>query len=74
MSGGISFPSDQILLLFVISPIVEDLFDFPFWFVFYEVGGGSRKFGLWASVSLYRVRRDTWNTLWILQLSGSLSQ
>jgi hypothetical protein len=38
MSGGVSFPSDQILLLFVICPIAEDLFNLPFWFAFYEVG------------------------------------
>jgi hypothetical protein len=36
--NSISFPSDQILLLFAISPIAEDLFDLPFRFSFYEVG------------------------------------
>jgi hypothetical protein len=38
MSGGIFFPSDQILLLFAICPIAKDLFNLPFRFSFYEVG------------------------------------
>jgi hypothetical protein len=38
MSGGVSFPSDQILLLSAICPIAEDLFDFPFGFSLHEVG------------------------------------
>jgi hypothetical protein len=40
MSGGVSFPSDQILLLSAICPIAKDLFDLPFRFSFYEVGWG----------------------------------
>jgi hypothetical protein len=40
MSGGVSFPSDQILLLFAICPIAEDLFNLPFRFSFYKVGWG----------------------------------
>jgi hypothetical protein len=43
MSWGISFPLDQILLLFVICPIAEDLFNFPFQFAFYEVQWGSQE-------------------------------
>jgi hypothetical protein len=38
MSGGVSFPLDQILLLFAICPIAKDLFDLPFRFSFYEIG------------------------------------
>jgi hypothetical protein len=38
MSGGISFPSDQILLLLMIYPIAEDLFYFPFRLSLHEVG------------------------------------
>src|SRR5580693_6781919 len=37
MSRGVSFPSDQILFLFAICPITEDLFDLPFRFSFYEI-------------------------------------
>jgi hypothetical protein len=40
MSGGVSFPSDQILLLFAICPIAEDLFHFPFGLSLYKIGWG----------------------------------
>jgi hypothetical protein len=40
MSGGISLPSDQILLFLAICPIAEDLFDFPFGFSLHEVRWG----------------------------------
>jgi hypothetical protein len=46
MSWGVSFPSDQILLLFVVCPIAENLFDFPLWLSFYEVRWGFQE--VWA--------------------------
>jgi hypothetical protein len=37
MGWGIAFPSDKVLLLFLVNPISEDHFNFPFWFAFYKV-------------------------------------
>jgi hypothetical protein len=37
MGRGIAFPSDKVLLLFLVDPISEDHFDFPFGFAFNEV-------------------------------------
>ena len=36
-------------------------------------GGGRWKLGPWKSVSLYGVRRSTWNTSCIFQVTGSVS-
>ena len=36
-------------------------------------GGGWVKFGLWSSVSLYGVRRSTWNTRCIFHVTGRVS-
>ena len=37
MGWGIAFPPDKVLLLFLVNPISEDHFDFPFWFAFYKI-------------------------------------
>jgi hypothetical protein len=37
MGWGIAFPSDKILLLFLVDPISEDHLDFPFRFAFYKI-------------------------------------
>jgi hypothetical protein len=39
-----------------------------------NLGGGSRKFGPYLSVSLYGVSNLVWNALWIFQCEGNLRQ
>jgi hypothetical protein len=46
MGWGISFPLDEVLLLFAICPSVKDLFNLPFWFTFYKVWWGFQE--VWA--------------------------